>query len=520
MSLASKSAIVCSLLCVQVSAQTILYVDQNATGPAHDGWTWCTAFTDLQDALDLANFNVVIKVAAGSYTPDRGTGSRNGTFRLENDIAIEGGYAGCGFPNPEDRDYQTYETILNGDIDNTVNDFDGNSFHVVTGSNTNSTAILEGFTIKYGYAHSGASEGGGVFIVSGSPTISNCTIESNSAHLYGGGVYVRNGSPTIWNCTIKLNKVNSQGGGLYKDGNVDISISDCIFESNSAINGGGGLFATGGDLDITDCTFFDNSGGSGGGASISSVNTHILRSEFVSNSTRGSNGGGLSIGTGNVTIDTCVFHSNSAATGGGIISSSGTVAVNGCTIVNNTANSGQGVSGGTFNISSSILWNGPSEIGGGSINIDYSNVLGGWPGTDNIFAQPMFVDSLNDDYRLTSASPCVDTGDPDFPSSILKDLDGNDRVLDGNDDGEAIVDMGAYEFTGSCSGPDFDDDGMPDHCDSDIDDDGVANTSDVCNFTTLGAEVDSQGRPLGDIDGSCHTDLFDYAILQLGLTGP
>ena len=37
-----------------VCGQTILYVDQNATGPEHDGWTWCTAFTDLQDALDAA----------------------------------------------------------------------------------------------------------------------------------------------------------------------------------------------------------------------------------------------------------------------------------------------------------------------------------------------------------------------------------------------------------------------------------------------------------------------------------
>ena len=68
--------------------------------------------------------------------------------------------------------------------------------------------------------------------------------------------------------------------------------------------------------------------------------------------------------------------------------------------------------------------------------------------------------------------------------------------------------------------PDFDGDGLIDDCDGDIDDDGVPNDDDVCDYTPLGTAVDSEGRPLGDIDKDCDTDLADYALFQDGFTGP
>ena len=54
------------------------------------------------------------------------------------------------------RNPNIYETILSGDLaeddePNFVNNSD-NSYHVVTGSGTNSTAILDGFTITAGNA--------------------------------------------------------------------------------------------------------------------------------------------------------------------------------------------------------------------------------------------------------------------------------------------------------------------------------------------------------------------------------
>ena len=67
---------------------------------------------------------------------------------------------------------------------------------------------------------------------------------------------------------------------------------------------------------------------------------------------------------------------------------------------------------------------------------------------------------------------------------------------------------------------DFDSDGDIDDCDLDIDNDGVPNELDTCDFTPSSAETDDDGRPLGDIDRDCDTDLRDYALFQRGFTGP
>jgi hypothetical protein len=89
------------------------------------------------------------------------------------------------------------------------------------------------------------------------------------------------------------------------------------------------------------------------------------------------------------------------------------------------------------------LWNdSPQEIyiiDASSITATYSDIQGGWTGTDNIDDDPLFVDPANGDFHLTWAnfpipdstmSPCIDAGDPASPL----DPDGT------------IADMGAYYF--------------------------------------------------------------------------
>ena len=70
---------------------------------------------------------------------------------------------------------------------------------------------------------------------------------------------------------------------------------------------------------------------------------------------------------------------------------------------------------------------------------------------------------------------------------------------------------------------DFDGDGLGDACDPDIDNDGVLNDVDVCDFTPHplppGAVLLPNGTLRGDLDGDCDVDLADYAILQQDFTG-
>jgi len=69
-------------------------------------------------------------------------------------------------------------------------------------------------------------------------------------------------------------------------------------------------------------------------------------------------------------------------------------------------------------------------------------------GDGNVNVTPGFVNSSGGDFSLAASSPLIDAGDPaalagDEPTT---DLAGNPRVVDGNGDGTARRDMGAFEY--------------------------------------------------------------------------
>jgi len=86
----------------------------------------------------------------------------------------------------------------------------------------------------------------------------------------------------------------------------------------------------------------------------------------------------------------------------------------------------------------------------GTLTVTYSNIQGGYPGTGNINANPLFVDAdgpdnivgtLDDNLRLQSGSPSIDTGNnAAVPTGVTTDLEGKPRIQNGT------VDMGAYEY--------------------------------------------------------------------------
>jgi hypothetical protein len=75
---------------------------------------------------------------------------------------------------------------------------------------------------------------------------------------------------------------------------------------------------------------------------------------------------------------------------------------------------------------------------------DYDGVAAG---PNDVHADPLFVDAAADDFRLAAASPAVDAGTNAPPGGALPalDLDRKTRVFDGDGDGLAIVDIGAFE---------------------------------------------------------------------------
>jgi len=458
----------------------IIYVDDNAAG-ANDGSSWSNAFNNLQNALAVALSADDIWVAQGIYKPDQGAGmtpgDRTATFQLKNGVTIEGGYAGFGEPNPDSRDINEYKTILSGDLSGDddpgfVNHAE-NSYHVVTGSGTDETAVLDGVTITGGYANGPWEDawGGGILNRSNSNAmLNNCTVSGNFAGT-GGGMY--NGdssSPTLSECTFSGN--SGFGAGMWNWRSSPI-LTDCVFSGNKGVgmrnnarssptltscvfsgNQDGGMLNT--DLcspTLFNCTFTGNSDpGSGGGMSNLNVCNPVLINCTFSENRAEWDGAGMYNFDSDPTLINCCFTRNFVRLqGAGMCNENSNPRIINCTFSGNYVPPWGGAGSALYNRSGScptltncILW-GDSRaeiwnVEGSTVVITYSDVQGGWVGEGNIDADPLFVDALNDDYHVLPGSPCIDAGTNNPPGGLPEtDLDGNPRIM-----GYA-VDMGAYE---------------------------------------------------------------------------
>ncbi|MCX5632193.1 MAG: right-handed parallel beta-helix repeat-containing protein [Phycisphaerae bacterium] len=102
-------------------------------------------------------------------------------------------------------------------------------------------------------------------------------------------------------------------------------------------------------------------------------------------------------------------------------------------------------------ISNCIIWNNGTSpnynnLEGTFDNVNYCCINETRSGTGNITADPCFVAPDANDFHLKNISPCIDKGDPNFNSSTEKDIDGEDRIMDGDNNGTFRVDIGADEF--------------------------------------------------------------------------
>ena len=379
----------------------------------------------------------------------------------------------------EQRDWVRHVTTLSGDI-GTPDDSSDNSYHVLTSSYLDASAILDGFTITAGNANGGSflpyqpalDEGGGMYNDHSSPTLRNLDFFRNSAFYYGGGMYNLNSSPTLTNVNVEFNSsVGGFGGGMYNDHSWP-TLTHVNIVQNDAYQGlGGGMFNDYSSPTLTYVGFKNNAAIYGGGLDNEHSSPTLTNVSFDNNYTiHGGSGGGMSNGYSSPTLTNVTFSRNSASSekfgGGGLYNYESSPMLTNVTFSGNSALSG----GGLYNVGSvgssptltnCILW---GDIGGeiintfdSSVTVSYSDVQGGWSGTgifdagNNINADPLFVDALGD-LHLRRGSPAIDTGTNEFLSpqgtnlvpSI--DLDGNPRPLDGGTGRGAITDMGAYEF--------------------------------------------------------------------------
>ncbi|MEJ2600662.1 MAG: choice-of-anchor Q domain-containing protein [Anaerolineales bacterium] len=296
-----------------------------------------------------------------------------------------------------------------------------------------------------------ADWGGGIHN-GGSLKIMKGTFHENSA-THGGGIFnTALGMLWITNSYFNANYVTDDGGGIYNWGAVDVM--DSWFMNNNANHGGGIYNHTNGTLDITNTDLSQNSAGWGGGIDNRGAFT-VTNSTFSTNSA--SYGGGIYNNVNaTLSIGNSTFAANSAADyGGGVSNYQGSVTIAHSTFSGNSANHGGAIdNSGTLGIVNTILANSPSggncegTITDNGHNIEDINtcgfLIGSWPNTDPL------IDTLGDNggptwtHALLVGSPAIDNSDPlQCPTT---DQRGFPRPQDGDVDGEAVCDVGAFEF--------------------------------------------------------------------------
>ncbi len=493
-----------------------VFVDQAAAG-SNDGTSWENAYTDLQDALSGVGPKDVW-IAQGIYTPAAPGGSRVATFRIENGYRLYGGFSGTE-TQLDQRDIEAYPTILSGDLNGDDHDQGNrtdNSLHVTSFLFTDSTPLLDGLIIRSGNASAStgsASQGGGIRIVSSSPSFVDCIIEDHFGHL-GAGVVVNSSTVSFDHCVFRNNEIkNGRGGGIFVSNGSSLTVTTCVFDSNdlsggAGVNDGGAIFIETGGSAVIDASIFKNNSAlstsrsiAATGGAITSLGTSLEITNCIFRNQSANVGGALWVGP-NTLIANCLFMRNEAVVGLGAIDVGGfggainnranttaPLILTNSVLYSNTANDGGGLVGGLnalVEISNSILWGNSdsdgmirsSQVKGpGDWAASYSciqNLLTTIPGEDPpnpasfpgcIDDNPLFFDpdgadnvlgNADDDFRVTLASPAIDAGrNSDIPSGITDDLVGNPRRLDeasvpnSGSGSSPLVDMGVYEFSGN-----------------------------------------------------------------------
>lgn len=353
--------------------------------------------------------------------------------------------------------------------------------------------------------NSASNDGGGLSSFQG--TIRGNTISDNSAHGDGGGLYSCQG--TIERNTISDNVADGYGGGLAECGNI---IKNNAITNNSAGEHGGGLSECG--YNIQNNTIVNNSAYRNGGGIFGCYGTMLnnivagnsaryrggggygsgtIQNTIITGNTSGNLGGGLYIYLPKTSLSNCTISDNSAASGGG-----GVYAYNPTptptltprcppppnflpesdnndpsaapedtshsftTAKKQNLNSGHEPAVQESTFKNCIFWdNLNTEISCNylSPSVSYSCIKGGWAGTGNIDAPPLFVNPghwtgapgtstwVQGNYHLTADSPCIDAGG--LISGLTVDFEGDPRGFDGSPElrGDGSdYDIGADEF--------------------------------------------------------------------------
>jgi len=433
---------------------------RNETGVANG--STLRPFPTIQAGVNAAASGQSVLVATGAYMGD---------IRVEGKaIQLLGGFAGGSaiqYANSQPGDFTNREPVT------TPTTLQGTGAEAVVTLIDAGASVVDGFIISGGGGSTAdlpySSNGGGVFVRNGAPTIRNNRIEGNDPRrmdgvsAFGGGIFSDDADITIEGNEISENAA-LRGAGVAAFGGTVIIRDNTVRGNIGHDDHGGGLYVGSPDTTITRNRIYENEIGKtvgygwGAGIIIFNPGNHadLSYNEIFSNFAPG-HGAAIFVDEG-ATADLnheLIYRNevNPGQTGGGAVYVDGgefggvqmgsVVTITNCTIADNPVpdayvggNALYVEGGSTVTVRNSVLWGNDLEVWSddtSSIAITYSNIMGGFSGTGNIAQDPRFADADSGDYHLMSTagrwdaarnggvgefvmdaihSPCIDTGAP------------------------------------------------------------------------------------------------------------
>ncbi len=406
--------------------------------------------------------------------------------------------------------------------------------------------------------------GGGVFLdesLYSIATISGSTIRHNSA-VHGGGI-LTTFTTVITESQIRDNVASQDGGGLafwtngYGGDDNTLSLRHSTIAGNSAQNGGGISVPSmnGSTLQLDASTVSGNhAAGSGGGIDVNAYGGNLqIRQATISGNTSDNDAAGVrayqvsdvsyaSVFT-HITIEMSTIVGNrahqsgggsgSGFTGGILIEGDGTEMTDSVQIRNSIVHN-NGTASGQTDLSIAL---GISRIVESNlIGVANTNVFPTGTGNNLIGVNPMLASLASNGghvqtHALLPNSPAIDFNDGSQIANLPSyDARGYARVVDGDGDGSAEIDLGSYELQTGIDG-DFNDDGIYDCADidyltsvianathppaADLTGDGIVDTNDRDAWLAEAGEANlgpGKAYRLGDANLSGSVDASDYNI--------
>lgn len=470
-----------------------------------DGLSWEHALRTVTAALDKAEGYPVaanrprIWVAAGTYT---GTIDDNDkihsqpyAYKMVEGVNVYGGFPDSGAPGEDDRDPNTYKTILQAQENkpeyptraSASAEWKNVGRVLVQRDHFGVETVWDGLVFRYGslntgYRYSitgnimnldtkiiGECGGAGVYMM-GNSVLENCVIENNliladkkniisnsgGIHTVAGGVFCRGG--VIRNCQIINNSIRvysqqeggngaafSYGGGLYilNDDNYTAAIFNSLISGNRAEA-----------LEWNNETVTYHTMAIGAGAC--QISGNFYNNTIVGNTAKTENSTYSNIMCGGMfvyntaEIYNCIIYNNKEEGGRNIgISSPENLNLQVLSVDIPEGSSGDKPNNDGYSIMKERIHVYYSNVGytdadnnaHESSSLVYGNVT--YASRNNVSGYPNFVDESTGDYHLLTGSPAINTGTEVIPNAIIPDYDADytNRIKD------CGIDMGAFEST-------------------------------------------------------------------------